>query len=70
VLLHGGLLDMRQWDDLFPVLAQTHRVLRYDARGFGRTPLGSTSYAHYTDLRALLDHLRLIASDVMPALDD
>jgi pimeloyl-ACP methyl ester carboxylesterase len=57
VLLHGGLLDMRQWDDLVPILARTYRVLRYDARGFGRTPLGATSYAHYRDLRALLDHV-------------
>jgi 3-oxoadipate enol-lactonase len=59
VLIHGGLLDLRQWDDQFPILAETYQLVRYDARGFGRSPIGTLPYAHYEDLRALLDHLRL-----------
>lgn len=59
VLLHGGLLDLRQWDEQFRLLAESYRVVRYDARGFGRSPLGTVPYAHYEDLRALLDQLRL-----------
>ena len=65
VLLHGGLLDLRQWDDQFPVLAQRYRVVRYDARGFGRSPLGTVPYAHYEDLRALLDHVGIESAHVV-----
>ena len=76
VLVHGGLLDLRQWDDQFPIFAETYQVLRYDMRGFGRSPLGTVPYAHYEDLRALLDHLRLedvhlvaLSSGMATALD-
>lgn len=55
VLLHGGFLDLRQWDLLFPVLATRFKALRLDARGHGRTPLGSTPYTRYGDVAAVLD---------------
>ncbi|MDX3639676.1 alpha/beta hydrolase [Streptomyces sp. MB09-02B] len=32
------------------------RVIRYDARGFGRSPRPGTSYTQVGDLRAVLDH--------------
>ena len=57
VLLHGGMLDLRQWDDQIGALRERYRVVRYDARGYGRSPLGSDPYAHHEDLRALLAHL-------------
>jgi pimeloyl-ACP methyl ester carboxylesterase len=76
VLVHGGLLDLRQWDEQFPLLAETHQVVRYDMRGFGRSPIGSVPYAHHEDLRALLDHLGLervhlvsLSSGMATALD-
>jgi pimeloyl-ACP methyl ester carboxylesterase len=65
VLLHGGFLDLRQWDDLFPRLARRYRVLRFDARGHGRTPLGSVPYARHEDVRALLDHVGFEAAHVV-----
>ncbi|HEY8806298.1 MAG TPA: alpha/beta fold hydrolase [Candidatus Limnocylindria bacterium] len=54
VLLHGGWLDMRQWDEQFEALAREHTVVRYDARGYGRSPLGVVPYTHHEDLAALL----------------
>jgi 3-oxoadipate enol-lactonase len=65
VLLHGGFLDLRQWDDLFPRLARRYRVLRFDARGHGRTPLGSMPYARHEDVRAMLDHVGFDAAHVV-----
>ena len=59
VLLHGGWLDLRQWDGQFEVLAREHTVVRYDARGYGRSPLGSAPYSHHEDLAALLRALGL-----------
>jgi pimeloyl-ACP methyl ester carboxylesterase len=59
VLLHAFMLDGRMWDDQFDVLAAEFRVIRYDARGFGRSalPRPSEAYSHADDLAALLDKL-------------
>lgn len=65
VLLHGGFLDLRQWDDLLPLLARRYRVLRFDARGHGRTPIGSVPYARHEDVRLMLDHAGFGAAHVV-----
>src|SRR5215472_5323785 len=39
VLIHGGYMDRRMWDDQFAVFAQYFRVIRYDVRGFGQSEL-------------------------------
>jgi pimeloyl-ACP methyl ester carboxylesterase len=59
VLVHGLALDTRMWDDQVEVLAQEARVIRYDARGFGRSPRhdDETPYTHGTDLWEVLDRL-------------
>jgi pimeloyl-ACP methyl ester carboxylesterase len=59
VFLHSFTLDARMWDAQFEALARTHRVIRYDARGFGRSevPRAGQAYAHHDDLAALLDRL-------------
>jgi 3-oxoadipate enol-lactonase len=58
VLLHGFSLDTRMWDDQFAAFAQRYRVLRYDARGFGRSGVpGPQRYSHADDLLALLGYL-------------
>jgi len=58
-LLHGFALDGRMWDDQVEALArQGYRVVRYDARGFGRSaPPTAEPYAPADDLKALLTHL-------------
>jgi pimeloyl-ACP methyl ester carboxylesterase len=57
VLMHAGICDRRMWDAQFDDFARSHRVLRYDARGFGASDLPPGSYTHHEDLRALLDVL-------------
>jgi 3-oxoadipate enol-lactonase len=60
VLVHGLALDARMWDDQVPALSDIARVIRYDARGFGRsTRDADTSYSHADDLWRLLDHLEI-----------
>jgi pimeloyl-ACP methyl ester carboxylesterase len=59
VLMHAGICDRRMWDAQFAAFARRHRVLRYDARGFGASNLPPGSYAHHDDLRALLDCLEI-----------
>ncbi|MFB6515196.1 alpha/beta fold hydrolase [Streptomyces virginiae] len=58
VLLHGGMLDLTMWDEQFTRLATLgHHVIRYDARGHGRSSTVTRDYAHHDDLHALLTHL-------------
>ncbi|MDI3405274.1 alpha/beta fold hydrolase [Streptomyces cavernicola] len=58
VLLHGGMLDLHMWDEQFSWLAALgYRVIRYDARGHGRSSTVAGDYAHHDDLRDLLIHL-------------
>jgi 3-oxoadipate enol-lactonase len=59
VLIHAFMLDTRTWDDQFEAYAQRYRVIRYDARGFGRSdvPRAGEPYSHADDLAALLDLL-------------
>lgn len=57
VLLHGGMLDRRMWDQQLPALTRHFRVIRYDARGFGRSSRADTAYHGATDLYLLLNQL-------------
>jgi pimeloyl-ACP methyl ester carboxylesterase len=57
ILLHAGIADRRMWDRQLEALAEHCRVVRYDRRGFGRSPLTDVPYAHHEDLRDLLDGL-------------
>jgi proline iminopeptidase len=59
VLIHGNAGDRRHWDAQFSALAGEFRVIRYDARGYGRssTPAEGMPYADHEDLAALLDHV-------------
>jgi pimeloyl-ACP methyl ester carboxylesterase len=57
VLLHGGYLDTRMWDDQFAVFADYYQVIRYDIRGFGKSMLPQVPYADRQDLYELLQFL-------------
>jgi pimeloyl-ACP methyl ester carboxylesterase len=59
VLIHGGLLDCRMWDDQFEILSRDHRVVRYDASAHGQSVLPPDAYWDHADLRGLLDHLAI-----------
>ncbi|MCF3121649.1 alpha/beta fold hydrolase [Streptomyces arenae] len=56
VLLHPGVGDSRIWDDILPRLTERHRVIRYDARGYGRSPAPTAAFSLVEDLIAVLDH--------------
>ena len=64
VLLHAGIADRRLWDRQFDAFAQTYQVIRYDLRGFGESTFPDGDYAHYQDLRGLLDHLNIAHAHV------
>ena len=59
VLIHGGLVDSRLWDDQMVPLSKHYRVVRYDLRAFGKSASTTEPFSHIEDLRALLDFLKI-----------
>lgn len=60
VLIHGGLVDRRLWDDQFAVFAQHYQVIRFDIRSFGDSaPITAETppYSLEEDLYILLKFL-------------
>src|ERR1051325_10852567 len=59
VLIHGGQLDRRMWDAQFDELAKEFRVVRYDLRGFGKSPPPTKGFSNEDDLARLMDRLKI-----------
>jgi pimeloyl-ACP methyl ester carboxylesterase len=59
ILIHGGQMDSRMWDDQFAVLAKQFTVIRYDVRGYGGSFQPDQLYSDADDLAGLLDYLQL-----------
>jgi len=55
VLIHGGGLDSRMWNESFHALARSYRVVRHDVRGFGRSAPPTAPFSHVDDLARVLD---------------
>jgi 3-oxoadipate enol-lactonase len=67
VLIHAGVADARMWEPLLPALTRTHRVVRYDMRGFGRTRSAAGTFSSARDLAGLLDALDVAQAHVVGA---
>jgi 3-oxoadipate enol-lactonase len=55
VLFHEGICDSRMWDQQWEAFTRSHRVLRFDFRGYGQTPLSPGKHAAAQDVIDLLD---------------
>ena len=55
VLLHEGICDSRMWDPQWERWTRSHRVLRFDFRGYGRSPLEPGPFASARDALELMD---------------
>ena len=59
VMIHAGVADSRQWNNEFAFFARSHRVLRYDMRGYGKSEPVNGEFSHMDDLVAVLDAVGL-----------
>ena len=59
VLIHPGWGDSAIWEPVLGRLAGRYRVIRYDARGYGRSAAPVAPYTQLGDLLAVLDRCEL-----------
>jgi CubicO group peptidase (beta-lactamase class C family)/pimeloyl-ACP methyl ester carboxylesterase len=59
IFLHGHSFDRRQWEPQARALERSHRVIRYDLCGYGRSsePQEGQAFLHADDLRRFMDAL-------------
>src|SRR5580693_4010477 len=67
VLLHDGVVNSAVWDDVWPAFCGHFHTIRYDRRGYGRSPATKKPYYEADDLAALLQdrkisHAAIVAS--------
>ena len=67
VLLHDGVANSAVWDDVWPDFCKRFHAIRYDRRGYGRSPATTKPNYEADDLAALLrarkvTHPALVAS--------
>jgi 3-oxoadipate enol-lactonase len=55
VLLHESVVDSRIWDPFLPYVEGRVRTIRYDQRGYGRSPMWTGPYSPVDDLLSVLD---------------
>jgi 3-oxoadipate enol-lactonase len=55
VLLHEGICDSRMWDTQWEPWARSHRLLRFDFRGYGRSAIQPAAYSSARDALELMD---------------
>jgi 3-oxoadipate enol-lactonase len=59
VLVHSGVADRRMWDPHWDAFQAGHRVVRYDARGYGESLPPTEAWSQHGDLLALMDELEI-----------
>ncbi len=64
LLLHEGVADARMWDPVWPALTASCRVIRYDVRGYGRSPAATENYTLLGDALTVLDYFGVAAAHV------
>ncbi len=59
VLIHDGVVNSAVWDDVWPEFCKHFHAIRYDGRGYGRSPAATTWYSETDDLVTLLHYLKV-----------
>jgi pimeloyl-ACP methyl ester carboxylesterase len=65
LLLHEGVGDARMWDPVWPTVTSLHRAIRYDVRGFGRSPAATESYTLLADALTVLNYFGIGAAHLV-----
>src|SRR5205807_1057537 len=66
VLLRDGVVDSAVWDDVWPAFCKQFHAIRYDRRGYGRSPATKKPYYEADDVAILL-HDRKVSQAALVA---
>ncbi len=61
IMIHAGVADCRMWDHEFEAFADSHLVMRFDMRGYGKSLPVEGEFNIQDDLAALLETLEIPA---------
>ena len=59
VFIHDGLVHSVVWDNQFQEFSKNYNVVRYDRRGYGRSPKPETKYSNIEDLYKVFTTLEI-----------
>ncbi len=59
VFIHDGLVHAEVWDSQFSNFAEKYRVVRYDRRGYGRSPNPEKAFSNIEDLYEVYKFLKI-----------
>ena len=59
VLIHDGIAHSAIWEGVWPSFCKQFHTVRYDRRGYGRSPAATTWYYETDDLYTLLRHVKI-----------
>jgi 3-oxoadipate enol-lactonase len=65
VLIHDGVVNSSVWNEVWPEFCQHFHTVRYDRRGFGKSPAATAWYSEIDDLAAVLRHLHLVRASLV-----
>jgi len=59
VLIHDGIAHSVVWDGVWPAFCKEFHTIRYDRRGYGKSPITTSWYYETDDLYTLLRQLKV-----------
>lgn len=65
LLIHGVDSDSRMWDKQFYDFASHFKTIRFDLRGFGKTPMPAGEFQILDDIKGLLQSLNIESAHIM-----
>jgi 3-oxoadipate enol-lactonase len=65
IMVHGGYIDRRMWDEQFEYLSRNYKVVRYDVRNHGFTTSDSESFSNYEDLNNIMEKQKIDKAVIM-----
>ena len=65
IMIHDGILHRETWDAQFAAFARSHRVVRWDRRGYGRSDSPKAAFSNLDDLLALMNALKIDRATLM-----
>lgn len=67
ILIHDFTLDSGVWNGVFLILCQNFRVVRYDQRGYGKSPPSTEAYSSIEDIGLLMKGLGIARATLVGA---